>query len=116
MPECPVSRNKGSLSFVDVFGLKAFTLFKERRMAVFFIFSMFLGVSLQITNGYGNAFISSFQGSADPVIADSWGARNANALISLSQLSETLCILMIPFFLKKFGIKTVMHRHVRMGA
>lgn len=108
MPECPVSKGKGSLSFVDVFGLKAFTLFKERRMAVFFVFSMLLGVSLQITNGYGNAFISSFQGSADPAIAGSWGARNANALISLSQLSETLCILMIPFFLKKFGIKTVM--------
>ena len=108
MPECPVSRKKDSLSFVDVFGLKAFTLFKDRRMAVFFIFSMFLGVSLQITNGYGNAFISSFQGSADPAIAGSWGARNANALISLSQLSETLCILMIPFFLKRFGIKPVM--------
>lgn len=108
MPECPVTKNKGSLSFVDVFGLKAFTLFKERRMAVFFIFSMLLGVSLQITNGYGNAFISSFQNSADPVLAESWGARNANALISLSQFSETLCILMIPFFLKKFGIKAVM--------
>ena len=75
-------------------------------MAVFFIFSMLLGASLQITNGYANSFISSFAGS--PEYADAWGARNANALISLSQMSETLCILLIPFFMKRFGIKKVM--------
>ena len=67
---------------------------------------MLLGVSLQITNGFANPFITSFQNI--PEYADTWGARNANALISLSQVSETLCILLIPFFLKRFGIKTVM--------
>lgn len=108
LPTCPTSSSKGSLSFVDVFGLRAFTLFKDRRMATFFIFSMLLGVSLQITNGFANTFISSFQSSPDPAIAGSWGARNANALIALSQVSETLCILLIPFFLKRFGIKRVM--------
>ena len=75
-------------------------------MAIFFIFSMFLGVSLQITNGYANPFISTFK--EIPEYAESWGASNANALISLSQTSETLCILLIPFFLRKFGIKVVM--------
>lgn len=91
---------------MEASGLKAFSLFKDRQMAVFFIFSMLLGASLQITNGYANSFISSFTGS--PEYADAWGARNANALISLSQMSETLCILLIPFFMKKFGIKKVM--------
>ena len=67
---------------------------------------MFLGVSLQITNGYANPFITSFKDI--PEYTNSWGANNANALISLSQVSETLCILLIPFFLKKFGIKKVM--------
>ena len=67
---------------------------------------MFLGVSLQITNGYANPFISTFK--EIPEYAESWGASNANALISLSQTSETLCILLIPFFLRKFGIKVVM--------
>ena len=75
-------------------------------MAIFFIFSMLLGVSLQITNGYANPFITSFKDI--PQYANSWGANNANALISLSQVSETLCILLIPFCLKKFGIKKVM--------
>ena len=75
-------------------------------MAIFFIFSMLLGSCLQITNGYANPFIHSYNSLAG--MAGSWGASNANALISLSQLSETFCILLIPFFLKHFGIKKVM--------
>lgn len=105
MPQCPTNRC-ASGSIADQLGLKAFRLFKERRMAIFFIFSMCLGVSLQITNSYGNIFITSFSDIAQ--YADTWGARNANALISLSQISETLCILLIPFCLKRFGIKIVM--------
>ena len=105
MPTCPV--NKASTGgLIEALGLKAFSLFKEKRMAIFFVFSFLLGVSLQITNSYGNSFISSF--SKVEEYAHSWGALNANALISLSQMSETLCILLIPFCLKKFGIKTVM--------
>lgn len=106
MPPCPVNKDKAKGGLVEALGLKAFSLFKERRMAIFFIFSFMLGVSLQITNSYGNSFISSF--SKVEEYAHSWGALNANALISLSQMSETLCILLIPFCLKKFGIKTVM--------
>ncbi|MDE6860297.1 MAG: MFS transporter [Duncaniella sp.] len=105
MPKCPTNA-AGSGSLSDVLGLRAFKLFKVKRMAVFFIFSMLLGVSLQITNSYGNTFITSF--SAMTEFADTWGAHNANALISLSQMSETLCILLIPFCLKRFGIKGVM--------
>ena len=86
--------------------MKAFALFKQKKMAIFFIFSMLLGVSLQITNGFANPFINSFK--AIPEFADSFGANHANALISLSQISETLCILLIPFCLKRFGIKRVM--------
>ena len=105
LPNVPVKKTSGS-SFMEATGLKAFTLFKDKQMAIFFIFSMLLGASLQITNGYANSFISSFAGI--PEYADAWGARNANALISLSQMSETLCILLIPFFMKRFGIKKVM--------
>lgn len=105
MPDCPV--NKGARkSLYDALGLKAFSLFKDKQMAIFFIFSMLLGVSLQITNGYANPFIQSF-GEVEEY-AGTWGVHNANALISLSQMSETLCILLIPFFLRRFGIKVVM--------
>ncbi len=105
MPACKVKKGQKS-SLADSLGLKAFKLFKQKRMAIFFIFSMLLGVSLQITNSYGNTFITSFENLAE--FADTWGAHNANALISLSQISETLCILLIPFCLKRFGIKGVM--------
>lgn len=105
MPACPTD-NSSSGSLADSLGLKAFKLFKVKTMAIFFIFSMCLGVALQITNSYGNIFITSFSGI--PEFAHTWGAKNANALISLSQMSETLCILLIPFFLKRFGIKGVM--------
>ena len=106
LPHCPVNKGEGKKTLSDALGLRAFALFKERRMAVFFIFSMLLGISLQITNGYANPFIAGFKDI--PEFANSWGANNANALISWSQVSETLCILLIPFFLKRFGIKNVM--------
>ncbi len=106
LPGVPTRLKAKKQSLYDALGLEAFKLFKRRRMAVFFIFSMLLGVSLQITNGYANPFISNFQ--EIPSFADTWGANNANALISISQISETLCILLIPFALKRFGIKKVM--------
>ena len=106
LPNCPVKVSKESKGLADALGLKAFTLFKDKNMAIFFIFSMMLGVALQITNGYANPFITSFK--AMPEFAGTFGAENANALISISQVSETLGILLIPFAMKKFGIKNVM--------
>lgn len=106
LPACPVSPAGDRKSLVEALGLRAFTLFKQKKMALFFIFSMLLGVSLQITNGFANPFITSFRDI--PEYASTFGANHANALISLSQVSETLCILLIPFFLKRFGIKNVM--------
>lgn len=106
LPACPVAKGGESKSVAEAFGLKAFSLFKKKDIAIFFIFSMLLGVSLQITNGFANPFITHFK--EIPEYANAWGAQNANALISLSQLSETLCILLIPFAMKFFGIKKVM--------
>lgn len=106
LPACPICKTDGTKSLVESMGLRAFALFKQKKMAIFFIFSMLLGVCLQITNAYANPFINGFN-SLDG-FSGSWGANNANALISLSQVSETFCILLIPFFLKRFGIKKVM--------
>ena len=106
LPHWPTNKSDEKQTLSDALGLKAFALFKDKKMAIFFVFSMLLGISLQITNGYANPFITSFKDI--PQYGDSWGANNANALISLSQVSETLCILLIPFCLKRFGIKKVM--------
>lgn len=107
LPACHLEK-KPAASLVETLGLDAFKLFKEKRMALFFIFSAMLGMSLQVTNGFAGPFITSFKGSADAAIADSFAANNATLLTSISQVSEALCILMIPFFLKRFGIKVVM--------
>ena len=106
LPHCPVANKNNHISLSEAFGLKAFALFRQKQMALFFIFSMLLGVSLQITNGYANPFISSFASQSE--FADTFGVQHANILISLSQISETLCILLIPFSMKRFGIKNVM--------
>lgn len=106
LPSCPVNRSGEKKSLVDAFGLRAFALFKQKKMAIFFIFSMLLGVSLQITNGFANPFITSFK--SIPEYAGTFGVNHANILISLSQISETCCILLIPFFMKRYGIKNVM--------
>ncbi len=106
LPTCPVSRSANSKSWVDTLGLRAFALFKQRKMAIFFIFSMLLGAALQITNAFGNGYIQSFGDM--PEYADSLIVKHSIILMSLSQMSETLCILLIPFFLHRYGIKVVM--------
>lgn len=109
MPNCPVNASKGG-TLAQAFGLDAFKLFRTKRMAIFFIFSMMLGVSLQITNSYGTMFIEQFNNIPEfsNGFLNGWFAQNPTALISLSQCSEALCILLIPVCLRKFGIKGVM--------
>ena len=106
LPPIKKAAATGAQSFSDALGLSAFKLFRDKQMAFFFIFSMLLGVALQITNGYATPFISHFQGLEG--FGDSWGAKNATAIYSISQIAETLGILLIPFAMKKFGIKNVM--------
>src|SRR5690606_31518601 len=79
-------------------------LFRSRKLAIFFIFSMFLGAALQITNLFGGSFLDDFKNT----YPDSFGVQHPNLLLSISQISETLFILTIPFFLNKFGIRKVM--------
>lgn len=106
LPNCPTATPEEQKSLKDPFGLKAFSLFKQKKMAIFFVFCMLLGASLQITNAFANGYLTSF--GDIPEFADTFGVKNANTLISLSQVSETLCILLIPIALRKLGIKKVM--------
>ena len=107
LPKCQHSNVSGEeQTLAQRFGLDAFSLFKDKHMAIFFIFSMLLGVALQITNGFANPFISHF--AEVPEFAHTWGARNANALISISQMSEVIGILFIPAAMRLFGIKKVL--------
>lgn len=105
MPACPPTAATGSKrSFVTALGLDAFVLLKRAQTAVFFVFAMLLGAALQITNAFGGAFLDDFKTG----FPGSFGVAHPNLLLSISQISETLFILTIPFFLRRFGIKTVM--------
>lgn len=106
LPKCEINRNVEKKGFVDSLGLKAFALFKEKRMALFFLFSMLLGGALQLTNMYGDTFIHDF--AKIPEFKDLFAVKYPAIIMSVSQISETLFILAIPFFLKRFGIKKVM--------
>ena len=107
LPKCPPQNltSKGA-SFIEVLGLNAFKLFGTYKMALFFFFSMLLGAALQLTNMYGDTFLSDFEKMAQ--YKDSFVVKYSTIIMSISQISETLFILAIPFFLRKFGIKYVM--------
>jgi MFS transporter, NHS family, xanthosine permease len=103
LPQNSISKNA---SLLEQLGLNAFSLFKEYKMALFFLFSMFLGAALQLTNMYGDVYLDEFKKM--PQYADSVVVKYSTIIMSISQISETLFIITIPFFLKKFGIKQVM--------
>lgn len=107
LPACPPDqRQTDKKSFVESLGLQAFRLFTNYKMALFFIFSMFLGAALQLTNMYGDTFLDDFK--KIPEYTDSFVVKYSTLIMSISQISETLFILAIPFFLSRFGIKKVM--------
>jgi len=107
LPKCPPqSANSSSQSLVEILGLKSFALLRDRKMATFFIFALLLGAALQLTNAYGDTFLHDFDKT--PAYQDTLTVRHPAIIMSISQISETLFILAIPFFLRRFGIKQVM--------
>ncbi|WP_027378014.1 nucleoside permease [Kaistella palustris] len=107
LPKCPPQNViPADATLAEKLGLNAFSLFKDYKMALFFLFSLFLGAALQLTNMYGDTFLSDF--GKMPEYADSFVVRRSTLIMSLSQFSETVFILAIPFFLSRFGIKKVM--------
>ncbi len=107
LPKCPPQKSiSKDASIIEQLGLSSFKLFSNYKMALFFIFSMFLGAALQLTNMYGDTFLDDFKNV--PEYANSFVVKYSTIIMSISQISETLFILAIPFFLKRFGIKNVM--------
>lgn len=107
LPKCPPQlKTSNKTSLVDALGLKAFSLFRTPKMALFFIFALLLGAALQLTNAYGDTFLHDF--AKVPAYTDTLAVKYPAIIMSISQISETLFILAIPFFLRRFGIKQVM--------
>jgi NHS family xanthosine MFS transporter len=108
LPKCPPQRTiQQGASLMEMLGLNAFKLLGKYKMALFFLFSMFLGAALQLTNMYGDTFLDDFK-LVPAYGPDSFVVKYSTIIMSISQISETVFILTIPFFLKRFGIKNVM--------
>ncbi|MDD2280376.1 MAG: nucleoside permease [Bacteroidales bacterium] len=105
MPSCPPAKSQKKRTLISSLGLDAFVLFKQPKIATFFIFAMLLGAALQITNTFGTPFLQEF--AKNPAYASLFAVTHPGILMSISQMSETLFILAIPFFLSRFGIKKV---------
>jgi len=106
LPPCPVSASKGHKTLRQAMGVDALVLFRQRKMALFFVFCVLLGVCLQIANGYASPYLEAWGSVSE--YADSFMVRHSVILTSMSQMSETFCFLLIPFFMRRFGIKIVM--------
>lgn len=107
LPACPpLGKNMEHKGYLQAFGLHAFSMFKNYRYAIFFLFAMLLGAALQLTNAYGDVFLHSFDNLySDP---KPLAVQYPAIISSIAQISETLFILAIPFFMKRFGIKQIM--------
>lgn len=106
LPKCEINKTQKKQSWVKMLGLNAFSLFKQKKMALFFLFAMFLGAALQLTNAYGDTFLHDF--AEIDAYKNAIAVKYPAIIMSISQISEVLFILTIPFFLKRFGIKKVM--------
>jgi len=106
MPRClPLGASVGG-SWVTNLGLQGFTLFRNYNMALFFLFVMLLGAALQITSAYSDTYLHDF--AAIDAFKESFAVKHPAVILSISQISEVLFLLALPFFMKRYGIKTVM--------
>lgn len=107
LPNCPPNKNSiQGKSLAQILGLDAFKLMLNYKMLLFFLFSLMLGCALQLTNLWGDMYLSTFK--SFPRYADNFAVQHSTVIMSISQISETLFILAIPFFLRRYGIKKVM--------
>jgi len=107
LPKCPPqSTTTSSQGLLEILGLRSFAILRDRKMLTFFLFALLLGAALQLTNAYGDTFLHDFDKT--PAYRDTLTVKYPAIIMSISQISETLFILAIPFFLRRFGIKQVM--------
>lgn len=102
-PKGAASPSRPRLRIINPGALKSFLRMPEVR--TFLIFAAFIGVCLQISNGFATPYISHFMG--EDLYSSSFAAGNATMLFSLSQIAEACCLLFVGKALKRWGITWV---------
>ena len=94
LPDTPPKAEKGDYSISKVLGLDALSLLKDTKYLIFFMSSILICIPLAFYYQHANQFLNEL------------GMQKAAAVMTLGQISEALFILLLPIFLKRYGIKT----------
>ena len=96
LPNTPPTADKGDYSISKILGLDALSLLKDKKYLIFFISSILICIPLAFYYQHANQFLNEI------------GMPKAAAVMTLGQISEALFILLLPIFLKRYGIKTTL--------
>tara|TARA_B100000767_G_C19714367_1_gene514246 strand:- start:213 stop:1385 length:1173 start_codon:yes stop_codon:yes gene_type:complete len=96
LPDTPPTAEKGTYSISKILGLDALSLLKDSKYLIFFISSILICIPLAFYYQHANQFLNEL------------GMPRAAAVMTLGQISEALFILLLPIFLKRYGIKTTL--------
>jgi len=95
-PTPPQAATGEKRSISEILGLDALKLLKNRDFAIFFISSVLISIPLAFYYQNANPFLTEV------------GLSNPTGKMTIGQVSEVLFLLMLPFFFKKFGLKTTL--------
>lgn len=94
LPDTPPTVDKGKkVSIRDILGLDAFSMLKDTRYLMFFISSILICIPLAFYYQHANQYLNEV------------GMASAAGKMTLGQVSEVLFMLLLPLFLKRYGIK-----------
>lgn len=83
-------------SVADIVGSEAFVLFKRKSFVVFFLASIAVCIPLSFYYSFANPFLQDIE------------LANATGKMTLGQLSEFLCMLLIPILFRSYGVKKML--------
>jgi nucleoside transporter len=93
LPDTPPLARSTKFSLQSVFPVEAAILFRERSFAIFALASLLICVPLQFFYAFTNLFLNEI------------GVKNAAGKMTGGQMSELFCMLLIPWFFRRLGVK-----------
>lgn len=93
LPATPPPAKGVRFSIGDVIGAKAFVLLRHRNFVVFSICVLLTAISLGVYNTFASPYLGAL------------GIENVAGVLAIGQVSEVICIVIVPFVLARLGMK-----------